>query len=81
MKGTLAIGLVSTATVIIVGLLIYASVYNSMNSTLASINSQELNNTVSNVNTTTYNAFNLLVISLIVLAATAILTYVLFLGS
>jgi len=81
MKGTLAIGLVSTATVIIVGLLIYASVYNSMTSTLASINSQELNDTVSNVNATTYNAFNLLVIALIVLAATAILSYVFLLRS
>ena len=71
-----AITVVVVAITIIVGLVIYASTYNAMIPTLASINNAQLNSTVSNVNTTTYNSFTLLVISLIVLAAVAILSYV-----
>jgi len=71
-----AITVVTVAITIIVGLIIFASTYNAMIPTLASINSTQLNATVANVNNTTYNAFTLLVISLIVLAAVAILSYV-----
>ncbi len=75
-QGT-ALALVAAAVVMIIGIYIYSQIYSNINTSALST---QANATVNNINSTTYNAFNLLVVGLIILAAVAVLGFVFLLG-
>ena len=69
--------IVYTAVVLIIGVFVYSSIYININTTALDTNAQA---TITTINTTAYAAFALIVISLIVIAAGAILRYTGLLG-
>jgi hypothetical protein len=73
------ITVVIVAVLIIIGALTYAFVRDAITPIMSELGSTAFNNTVDQVDTNTYSGFNLLSVSVIVLAAVAILAIVLLL--
>ncbi len=69
-QGNVAMTLVFTAIALIIGVLVFSEVFNAL-PTL----SGTANTTATQIETTTFSAFNLAAVGLIVLAAAAILSY------
>lgn len=75
-----AIAVVIVAVLIMVGLIVFGYVRDAMTTPMDNINSATLNNSVSNVESNTYSGFDLLSVSVIVLAAVAIIATIFLLG-
>ncbi len=62
------------------GAIVFAFVRDAMTTPMSSINSASLNTTIANIESNTYSGFDLLSVSVIVLAAVAIIGTIFLLG-
>lgn len=70
-----AIGLVIAAVALVIGVLVFSEVFDAL-----PVLSGTANTTAGDIRDTTFDAFNLAAIGLIVLAAVAVLSYIFLLG-
>lgn len=75
-----AIAVVIVAVLIMIGALVFAYVREAMTTPMSNLESGDLNTTISNMEDNTYSGFDLLSVSVIVLAAVAIIATIFLLG-
>lgn len=75
-----AIAVVIVAVLIMIGATVFAYVRDAITTPMSNLNSTDLNNTISSMEDNTYSGFDLLSVSVIVLAAVAIIGTIFLLG-
>ena len=75
-----AIAVVIVAVLIMVGALVFAYVRDALSTPMGNLDSAKLNSTISTMESNTYAGFDLLSVSVIVLAAVAIIGTIFLLG-